>query len=71
MLLLLPALTGLLLVASFPRAGQGYLAWVAFVPLIAYVFLASTRLRAFLGGFVAAFIQLFVLLIWMPPVLVL
>jgi len=70
MLLLLPALTGLLLIASFPRAGQGYLAWVAFVPLIAYVFLARTRLRAFLGGFIAAFIQLFVLLIWIPPVLV-
>ncbi len=70
MLLLLPALTGLLLVASFPRASQGYVAWVAFVPLIVYVFLAGTRLRAFWGGFIAAFIELFILLIWMPPVLV-
>jgi hypothetical protein len=45
MLLFLPALTGLLLVASFPRAGQGYLAWVAFVPLIAFVFRAKGVLR--------------------------
>jgi apolipoprotein N-acyltransferase len=69
MLLFLPALTGLLLIASFPRASQGYLAWVALVPLIAYIFLVKTRARAFWGGFVAGFIELFFLLIWMPRVL--
>jgi apolipoprotein N-acyltransferase len=69
MLLFLPALTGLLLVASFPRAGQGYLAWVAFVPLIAFVFRAKGVARAFWGGFIAAAIEIFALLIWIPTVL--
>jgi apolipoprotein N-acyltransferase len=70
MLLFLPALTGILLVASFPRASHSYLAWVAWVPLIAYIFLAKTRLQAFWGGLIAGFIELFILLIWMPPVLI-
>jgi apolipoprotein N-acyltransferase len=69
MLLFLPALTGLLLVASFPRAGQGYLAWVAFVPLMVFVVQTRTRTRAFMCGFLAAAIELFVLLIWIPEVL--
>jgi apolipoprotein N-acyltransferase len=69
MLRLLPALTGLLLVVSFPRAQQGYLAWVAFVPLIVYVGKSKTASRAFWGGFAAAVIEFFALLIWIPTVL--
>ena len=69
MLLFLPALTGLLLVASFPRASHWYLAWVAFVPLIAFVFLSKTRIQAFWGGFAAGAVENFILLIWIPPVL--
>jgi apolipoprotein N-acyltransferase len=69
MLLFLPALTGLLLVTSFPRVGQGYLAWVAFVPLIAFIFRAKGTAHAFLGGFIAAFIEYFALLVWIPAVL--
>lgn len=69
MQLFLPVLTGLLLIASFPRADQGYLAWVAFVPLVAFVFRAKTAARAFWGGFIAGGIQYFALLIWIPAVL--
>jgi apolipoprotein N-acyltransferase len=70
MLLLLPVLTGILVTISFPRAGLGYLAWVAYIPLIAFVFRAGTSARAFLGGFIAGFIGLFALLRWIPDVLI-
>ena len=67
--LLLPVLTGLLLAASFPKCGQHYLAWIAFIPLIAYVHLARSPARAFRGGCLAGGVELFVLLVWMPEVL--
>jgi apolipoprotein N-acyltransferase len=69
MLWFFPALTGVLLMASFPRAHQGYLAWIAFVPLIIFISHSKSSLRAFCGGFAAAAIENFVLLIWIPPVL--
>ena len=70
MLILLPVLTGFLIIASFPRAGLGYIAWVAYIPLISFVFAAGTSARAFLGGFTAGAISLFGLLIWIPDVLI-
>jgi apolipoprotein N-acyltransferase len=70
MKLALPVLTGTLLVASFPRLNQGYLAWIAFIPLIVFVARAGHVKAALLGGFTAGFIQFFVLLTWMPGVLV-
>jgi apolipoprotein N-acyltransferase len=69
MQMLLPVLTGLLLVAAFPRIDQGYLAWVAFVPLIVFVAKTNSCARAFWGGFLAGVVELFGLLIWIPPVL--
>ncbi len=69
MQLLLPALTGLLLAASFPQFNQGYLAWVAFIPLLLFVFRAKSVAQALAGGFLAGILQLFPLLIWMPTVL--
>jgi apolipoprotein N-acyltransferase len=69
MLLFLPVLTGLLLVASFPLMDQGYLAWVAFAPLIAFVSQTKNRKGAFGGGFAAAGVALSILLIWIPGVL--
>jgi apolipoprotein N-acyltransferase len=66
---LLPALTGLLLIASFPRAGQGYLAWVAFLPLAVFLSRTVRIKQAFAGGFISGFVQFFALMIWMPPVL--
>jgi len=70
MLWFLPVLTGFLLVASFPRANQGCLAWVALIPLIVFISHSKTILRALGGGFVAAAIELFSLFIWIPGVLV-
>jgi apolipoprotein N-acyltransferase len=70
MKLFLPVLTGILLIASFPRWDQGYLAWIAFIPLIIFVSRVEHVKGAFLGGFIAGFIQFFALLIWMPAVLV-
>jgi len=69
MIFLLPVITGILLIASFPRLDQGYLAWIAFVPLIAFVGRARSVKQGFLGGFLAGFLELFALLIWMPAVL--
>jgi apolipoprotein N-acyltransferase len=69
MIFLLPALTGLLLIASFPRADQGYLAWIAFIPLSAFLFRIHSAKKAFSGGFILGFLQYFVLLIWIPAVL--
>jgi apolipoprotein N-acyltransferase len=69
LLWLLPVLTGLLLAASFPRADQGYIAWMAFVPLITFTFKAKTCARAFLGGFLAWAIAVFALMLWIPTVL--
>ena len=69
MLLLLPALTGILLIFSFPKFTQSYLAWIAFIPLILFLFRVRKPVRAFWGGYVAGGIELFALLIWMPAVL--
>ena len=67
---LLPVLTGFLLAVSFPRAGLGFVAWFAYIPLISFVCIAATSVRAFLGGFIAGSIALFALLVWIPEVLV-
>lgn len=69
MLLILPVLTGFMLALAFPSIGLSYAAWVAYIPLIAYVYYVKTSARAFLGGFIAAAIALFALLIWIPEVL--
>jgi apolipoprotein N-acyltransferase len=69
MLRFLPVLAGFLLAASFPRINQGYLAWVAWIPLIVFIFYSKGSARAFIGGFIAAVIEYFALLIWIPPVL--
>jgi apolipoprotein N-acyltransferase len=69
MLRFLPVLTGLLLAAAFPKASRGAIAWLAFIPLLIFLFHAETRWKAFRGGFLAAVIQLFISLIWIPPVL--
>ncbi len=67
--LLLPALSGLLLFCSFPRIGQGYIAWVALVPLIWFSARCASKKQAFAGGFVSGVVAWFGLLIWIPRVL--
>lgn len=54
----------------FPLVNQGYLAWIAFAPLIWFVARATSWKQAFLGGLVAAAVAWFGLLIWIPRVLV-
>jgi apolipoprotein N-acyltransferase len=67
--LILPALTGLFLAASFPKVNLGWLAWLAWIPLIIAVAQSGKRRVAFSGGFFAGFLQFFILLTWIPPVL--
>lgn len=67
--MLLPVLSGVLLAVSFPRIGHGYLAWVAYIPLIAFVYKSKNAGHAFLGGFVAGAIEIFLLMIWIPGVM--
>lgn len=69
MLLLLPAMAGLMLAACFPGAGQGWLAWVAWVPLILYVAQCRDRRRACAGGGLAGAIAFGILLRWIPETL--
>ncbi len=67
---LLPVLTGIAGYACFPKADQGYLAWVGLIPLILFFFRSARVGRAFLGGIIAGGLQSFGLLIWMPAVLI-
>ncbi|NWG11929.1 MAG: apolipoprotein N-acyltransferase [Acidobacteria bacterium] len=69
-LITLPVLSGFLAYASFPAISQGYLAWVAYVPLAIFVGRLSTFRSAFLGGLLVGIIQFSLLLCWIPGVLV-
>ncbi len=68
-LLLLPGLSGFLLYCSFPRVSQGYLAWIAFVPLIYSIVRTTSNREAFLAGCVAGGTAWFGLLVWIPRVM--
>jgi apolipoprotein N-acyltransferase len=65
----LPVVTGFLLVASYPKVEQGYLAWIAFSLLIAFIWKVKSPAAAFAGGFVAGIVHLLFLQIWIPTVL--
>jgi apolipoprotein N-acyltransferase len=67
--IILPVSAGFLLVASFPRMGQGWLGWAALIPLILFIDQAKNRRIAFCGGFLAGAIEFFILLRWIPNVL--
>jgi apolipoprotein N-acyltransferase len=67
--LLLPILSGILVWASFPKINQGYLAWVALVPLVVFLLRETRPGPVFLGGAVAGMIQFLGLLSWIPGVL--
>ena len=70
-LILLSAFSGIAGFASFPRLDQGYLAWVALVPLLLAVAKARRARDAFLAGLTAGVLQWAALLVWIPRVLVL
>jgi apolipoprotein N-acyltransferase len=67
--LILPVCSGLLQVASFPSPARGYLAWVAFVPMLAFALLDTGVWRALAGGCLAGFTCLLLTLYWIPDVL--
>jgi apolipoprotein N-acyltransferase len=69
LLLALPLISGTLCWLSFPRINQGYIAWVALIPLLCFIAKANSPGRAFLGGFLAGYAQFFGLLYWIPRVL--
>jgi len=68
-LFLLPAAAGFLLAAAFPRTGQAWLGWAAWIPLILFVVRAKSRRLAFSGGWLTGVIGFFILLRWMPDVM--
>lgn len=68
-LLLLPALTGILGFASFPRLSLGYLAWIAFVPLLVFLLASPGSSSAFAGGMISGAVEFLLIFTWVPPVL--
>ena len=55
-LFLLPILSGMLLLLSFPPFNQGYLAWVSLLPLIFFCHAVHPGKKAFTGGLLAGII---------------
>lgn len=64
---ILSATTGLLLTASFPQIGWGFLSWVAFVPLF-YAIKDTPRLSSFKMGVLAGLVHYSTLLYWIAGV---
>jgi apolipoprotein N-acyltransferase len=68
--LLLPSiLSGFLQFAAFPEVNQGWVAWIALVPLFWMILEAPSAAHAFAGGLLAGVVRNFGLLVWIPPVL--
>ena len=63
----LPALTSLLLILSYPKFNQGWLAWVALAPLVYYLLNCRTLKAALAGGLGAGFLFYLGLLYWLYP----
>ncbi len=68
--LVLPLLSGVLGALCFPKVNQGYLAWIALVPLILYLVHCSRTSEALVGGFITGLIQNAGLLMWVPGVMI-
>ena len=66
--LLLPILSGMLAWASFPKVSQGYLAWIALVPLLVCILRIRTPMAAFCGGTAAGIVQFGASMYWIPAV---
>jgi apolipoprotein N-acyltransferase len=67
--LILPVLSGFLSFLCLPAADQGYLAWVALVPLTIYLSRGTGVAPAAFGGFVSGAVQNAGLLLWVPQVM--
>lgn len=66
---LLPALTSVLLVLSYPKFDMGWLAWGALGPLSYYLLKAKSFKRAALGGMGSGFLFYLGILYWIYPTL--
>ncbi|MGI6097269.1 MAG: apolipoprotein N-acyltransferase [Dethiobacteria bacterium] len=66
---ILPFISAVLLIFCFPRFEQGYLGWIAFLPLFNF-FNYSTPRRSFWGGFICGFIFQLYLNLYVGEVLV-
>lgn len=64
---LLPALSSLLLILSYPKFNQGWLAWFALAPLSYYLLRAKTLKSAAAGGLACGFLFYFGILYWIYP----
>jgi len=64
---LLPALTSVLLILSYPKFNQGWLAWLALAPLTYYILGCRSMKAALAGGFGAGFLFYLGLLYWIYP----
>jgi len=63
----LAAITGLMLTASFPRIGWGFIAWIAFIPLF-YSIKGASLLSGFKLGLLAGIVHYATLLYWIASV---
>ncbi len=64
---LLPLLTALLLILSYPRFNQGWLAWFALAPLSFYILKSKTYKAAAAGGAACGFVFYSGILYWIYP----
>ena len=64
---LLPALTSVLLILSYPKFNYGWLAWLALAPLAYYLLSCRSMKAALAGGFGAGFLFYLGLLYWIYP----
>lgn len=64
---LLPFLTALLLILSYPKFNQGWLAWFALAPLSLYILRSKTLKSAVLGAAACGFVFYFGILYWIYP----
>jgi apolipoprotein N-acyltransferase len=64
----LPAISGLLLTAAFPKIGLDWMAWFAIVPLL-YVMRGQSVRGGFCSGYVTGLIHFLTLLYWLVPVM--
>ena len=64
---LLPFLTALLLILSYPRFDQGWLAWFALAPLSYYILKAKTVKAAAAGGAACGSLFYLGILYWIYP----
>ena len=64
---LLPALTALLLILSYPKFNQGWLAWLALAPLSYYLLKTKALKAAAAGGLACGFLFYLGILYWIYP----